>query len=271
MGFITRAVSALALSLLAGSLPGRAAEPGPGNADLDTLIQRMEESGALDAALERALRRLVERQKQAQQQQQDAQQQQRIAAAQNARKVDARRDRIHGNPQAAVSLIVYTDLECPYCKRFAGTPEQAITKFDGKANVVLRHFPLESHGDMALRGARYAECAGRQAGAKGFYLFVNSWFRHTATNGQGPEGGTARVRDLARSAGVKDMSALDKCVADPQVARLVAEDLSDGNQSGINGTPGVIVRNNQSGQSLPLSGAVPAEVLEQFIGQALSK
>jgi protein-disulfide isomerase len=264
-------ISIMALAMAGGSLDGLAADANTkAPSEIDSLIKRMEESGALDAAIERGIQRYVQRQQQAQQKQQEEQKLRQAEAAKNARAVDVKRDRVFGNPQAEVSVIVYTDLECPFCKRFAGTPEQAIAKFDGKANVVFRHDPLDIHGEIARRGAYYAECVGRQAGSKAFFVFANDWFKLTNSNGKGLERGDVQIREIAQSAGVKDLAALDACVRDPAVVQFVQDDIADGTRSGITGTPGVIVRNNKTGLSLPIVGAVPSETLEQGIQKVLT-
>ena len=237
--------------------------------EIDSLIKRMEDSGALDAAIDRGMQRYIQRQKEAQQKQQEEQKRGQAEAARNARTVDINRDRIFGNQQAEVSVIVYDDLECPFCKRFAGTPEQAIAKFHGKANVVFRHYPLDIHGEIAKRGAYYAECVGRQAGSKAFFVFANDWFKLTNSNGKGLQRGDVQIAEIAKSAGVKDLAALDACVRDPAVAQRVHDDKADATRSGITTAPGVIVRNNKTGLSLSTFGSVPVETLEQAIQKAL--
>ena len=262
----------LAFALAGAQTVGFAAEEqAVTNAQIEAAVKRMLDSGALDTAIERGIQRYVQRQQDARKKQQEDQQRVQAEAAKNARPVDAKRDRIFGNTGAEVSVIVYDDLECPFCKRFAGTPEQAIAKFDGKANFVLRHFPLDFHGVVAKRGAYFAECVARQAGSKAFFVFVNEWLKQTIANGQGLEGGDAKIHELAKSAGAKDLAALDACARDPAVAKLVAEDIADAVRSGINGTPGVIVRNNKTGRSIAITGAVPAETLVQGIQKALAK
>jgi len=263
-------ISILVLALAGLPLQSYAAGEVKGSAEIDALIKRLEDSGALDAAIDRGIQRHIQRQQEAQREQQKEQQRARTEAAKNARKVDSKRDRIFGNPQAEVSVIVYDDLECPYCKRFAGTPEQAIAKFGGKANFVFRHFPLEFHGENAKRGAYLAECLGRQVNSRAFFAFANDWLKLTNTNGKGLPGGEAQIREIAQTAGAKDLAALDACARDPAIAQLVREDIADGARSGISGTPGVIVRNNKTGVSLSIVGAVPAQTLEQNIQKALT-
>lgn len=260
----------LAVTMVGGSQVALAADKKPkAPSDIESLIKRMEDSGALDAAIDRGIERHIRRQVEARQKEQEEQKKRQAMAAKSARPVDSARDHIFGNTQAEVSVIVYTDLECPFCKRFEGTPEKAIAKYDGKANVVFRHYPLDFHGENAKRGAYYAECVGRQAGPKGFFAFVNDWFRLTSSNGKGLERGDAQIWEIALAAGAKDLAALNTCAKNPAVAQLVQEDLVDGTRGGITGTPGVIVRNNKTGLALSITGAVPAQALQQAIDQAL--
>ena len=268
-----RIVTTMAMILtlaMAGAAPALAADKkAKAPSDIERLIKRMEESGALDAAIDRGIERHIRRQVEARQKEQEEQKKRQAMAAKGARAVDSARDHIYGNAQAEVSVIVYNDLECPYCKRFAGTPEQAIAKYGGKANVVFRHYPLDFHGEIAKRGAYYAECVGRQAGSKGFFAFANDWFRFTNSNGKGLERGDAQIVEIALAAGAKDLAALNACARDPAVAQLVQNDIVDATRSGITGTPGVIVRNNRTGVALSITGAVPAQALEQAIDQTL--
>lgn len=260
----------VALAIAACASPANAADSkAKAPSDTEALIKRMEESGALDAAIDRGIERHIRRQVEARKKQQEDLARRQAEAVRNARAVDINRDRVFGNLKAEVSVIVYTDLECPYCKRFAGTPEQAIAKFDGRANVVFRHYPLDFHGEIAKRGAYYAECVGRQAGSNAFFVFANEWFRLTISNGKGLERGDAQIREIALSAGAKDLAALDACAKDPAVAQLVQDDMTDGTRGGITGTPGLIVRNNRTGFSLSITGAVPAPQVEQAIEKAL--
>jgi len=72
--------------------------------------------------------------------------QQRSSAAKvkNVRPV-SKNDHIYGNPGAAITLVEYSDYECPFCKRFHPTAKKLVDQSDGKVNWVYRHFPLAFH------------------------------------------------------------------------------------------------------------------------------
>ncbi len=255
-------------ALLLGSSAALAQGAAP-DAELDRLIQRLEQSGALDRAMDRAVQRYIDRQNQARADAQTQEQRRQTEAAKNARPVSASRDHIFGNPQAEVSVIVYSDLECPFCKQFSGTPEQAIEKFNGNANFVFRHFPLDMHGPNAKKGAGFSECVGRLAGSQAFFAFVRDWFRLTGSNGRGLEGGDAQLKEIALAAGVKDWTGLQSCANDPGTAQVVFDDIADGTRAGVNGTPGTVVRNNKTGAVMEVTGNVPAQRIEEAIAQVL--
>jgi protein-disulfide isomerase len=77
--------------------------------------------------------------------------------ASNVRRVTESRDHIYGNPNAPVSLIEYSDLECPYCKQFHSTPKEIVEASGGKVNWVYRHFLLGMHNPGAQKEAEASE------------------------------------------------------------------------------------------------------------------
>ncbi|MCZ7563095.1 MAG: DsbA family protein [Burkholderiales bacterium] len=110
---------AVILIASAALLPAHAAEPvarpaaEPDPALVDAIVRKLEADGTLDRAVERAIDRYVKRQREAQQSAQAREETELRAQAKSARPVSPRRDHIRGNPSAAVSIIEYSDFECP--------------------------------------------------------------------------------------------------------------------------------------------------------------
>jgi len=238
--------------------------PAAPNADAE-LIRRLEASGVFDQAVDRAIDRRIRRDAEQRQKAAADQQAQRAALAANARAPDPQRDRIHGAATAPYSIIVYSDLECPYCKRFAGVAEKAAAALGDKVNVVWRHYPLDFHGKVAVQEAVAAECVARQAGNKGFFKFVDAVLAGTQTNGKGLPGGDAALTALAKDAGAGDAKTLKTCIEDASVAARVQDDMQDGIKAGIEGTPGLILRDNLSGRAQVVGGALPQEQMERAL------
>ncbi len=247
-----------------------AAAPVRPTPDADAIIKRLEESGALDRAVDRAIERYVARQQEAQRKQQEAALAQQAELAKNARRPDAARDHVFGAALAEATIIEYSDFECPYCKNFHGTPQEVVKRFGGKVNFVWRHFPLEFHNPMAQREAEASECAAKIGGNDVFWKYADAIMQRTASNGQGmPAGDGNPLLALARQLNL-DTESFQKCLDAGDGRTRIAEDQKDGAGAGVNGTPGVIIRNNKTGKSLPIAGAVPADVLEARVREVLS-
>ena len=237
----------------------------------DKIIKQLEASGALDSAVDRAIDRRIQRDTEQKQKAAEEERTRQNELTKNARKVDPARDHLWGDKNARISVILYSDMECPFCKRFAGVPESAAAKFGGKVNVVWRHFPLQFHNPSALKEAHASECVAKQAGSNGFFSFANAVLKASNGNGQGLPDGDAGMLVLAKQAGVKDMSAFKTCLQAPQTAQAVEEDMKDGAAAGITGTPGVILRDNISGHSGIIGGAIPQADVEAQITGLLSE
>jgi len=223
----------------------------------DAVIRELRESGALDRDIDQGIERYVARQRAAAAQREENS---ADARARKVRPVSKTRDHIRGNPDAPVSLIEYSDFECPYCRRFHDTAKQIVQKYGGKVNWVYRHFPLDFHNPAAQREAEASECAAELGGNEAFWKYTDLIYKRTSSNGKGvPE---AELPGMATSIGL-DMSKFVECLASGRKSVRVKEDLAEGSAIGINGTPGNILRNNRTGAVVTRHGAQP---IQQFTG-----
>lgn len=96
------------------------------------------------------------------------------------------KDRIAGNPQADLTIVEYSDPECPFCKRFHETMMQAMDEYgkQGKVAWVYRHFPLDAIHSKARHEAEAIECAGELGGNDKFWEYVNTLYKITPSNNQ---------------------------------------------------------------------------------------
>lgn len=168
---------------------------------------------------------------------------------------------LYGNPAARFTLVNFSDLECPFCKRFHETPKYLVDSAkNGMVNWEWRHFPLSFHEPMASKAAVMSECVAQQKGSKGFWAFTDYWFTHTAGNGQG----------FADADNVPVLFGLDKtkytaCLTDPTIIKKIKDDMQVGNSSGVTGTPATIVIDNMTGKSEVVVGAQPFSKFVQVI------
>jgi len=275
-----RGVSVVVLSgaLVLTAVPGAAEEAGSEAvpADEEALVERVKrevlndllEKGGLDAAIDAGIERYVEQQRQARADAQASQRESAAELAKNVPPVDPARDHIYGDPNAAVSLIEYSDFECPYCKRFHPTAKALVDDYNGKVNWVYRHFPLAMHNPGAQKQAEASECAAALGGNDAFWAYTDTIFERTRSNGSGfPLDGLV---PLAEEIGL-DGDAFRRCLEEERFAARVQEDYEDGMRIGIRGTPGNILLHHASGDVIPMPGAVPIEAMSQSADRLLEE
>ncbi len=232
----------------------------------EEVLSELRQEGGLDAVVDAGISRYVERQRQARAEAEAREQQDAAALAKNVRRVSAERDHIYGNPDAVVSLIEYSDFECPFCKRFHITAKEIVDAYDGRVNWVYRHFPLAFHNPGAQLQAEASECAAALGGNDAFWKYSDTIYERTTSNGEGfPVDG---LIPLAREIGL-DGDAFGNCLKERRYAKRVEEDFEEGVRIGIRGTPGNILLNNESGTVIPRPGAAPFDTLKQIIDRLL--
>lgn len=190
------------------------------------------------------------------QKQRDEEQDRPRRMAQNVPPPNLESDHVFGNPQAEITLIEYSDFECPFCKRFHNTPKRIVEHFDGKVNWVYRHFPLSFHNPGAQKQAEASECVAELAGNDAFWVFSDAIYERTKSGGKGFP--LNQLKPLAEEVGV-DGAAFEECYNSGKYAAKVQQDMQEGAKAGISGTPGNILYHNATGLALPIQGAQPYE------------
>ena len=184
------------------------------------------------------------------------------------RPVSAARDHIAGSVNAEVSLIEYSDFECPFCKRFHETAKQVVQAYDGRVNWVFRHYPLPFHNPAAQREAEASECAAELGGNKSFWDYADLIYARTPLGGRGiPE---EQLTRMAASIGI-DEANFAECVRTGRKTARVHEDYLEGLAIGIRGTPGNVLRNNRTGATTLWQGALPFENVRTAVDQMLKQ
>jgi protein-disulfide isomerase len=174
-------------------------------------------------------------------------------------------DPVLGDKNAPITLIEFSDYECPFCKRhFTQTFPQIKEKYidTGKVKYIFRDYPLPFHDPMATQQAMAAECVREQGGDKSYFAYHDSLFENTTSNGQGME--KSKLYELAEDAGV-NKATFTECLDSEKYKDEVAKDIADGQKAGVNGTPAFLV----NGQLI--SGAQSFAAFEQVIEEELKK
>ncbi len=150
---------------------------------------------------------------------------------------------IKGNKNAKVTLIEYSDFECPFCKRFVPTVEQALKDFPNDVRVVYRHFPLRSIHPNAQKAGEAAECAGKVGGGGKFWEMHDKLFAAASFN-------VDAMKTMAKEIGL-DQGKFNACLDGNEMAEKVNTDFNEGGASGVEGTPATFVN------GMLVSGAIP--------------
>lgn len=175
-------------------------------------------------------------------------------------------DHIRGDKNAKVTLIEYSDFECPFCKRFHPTMQQALQEFGGQVRWVYRHFPLSFHDPLATTQAEAVECANELAGNDAFWKFSDRIFETTASNGNGMT--VDQLYGIARDLEL-DETRFRTCLESGKYRQHIRDEIAAGSAAGITGTPGTFLV-DENGNSQLISGAQPYEVVRAAIQSVLN-
>lgn len=186
-------------------------------------------------------------------------------AARGMRAVDAT-DHIRGNPDAALLIVEFSDLECPFCRDFHPTMLRIMEEYgkSGKVSWVYRHFPLAQIHPKAQKEAEATECAAELGGNAKFWEYTDRVFEITPSNNNLDR---AELPAIAERVGL-DRKAFEACLASGRHAARVARDYDDGLASGIDGTPFSVMVAKDGGKTV-VRGAQSYAVLKQTIDEML--
>jgi protein-disulfide isomerase len=147
-----------------------------------------------------------------------------------------------GDKNAKVTMVVYSDFECPYCQNHHETMKQVIAKYGNKVRVVWKNFPLSFHAN-AEPAANAAECAGEQGK---FWEYADKLFANQENFG------TALWAKLAGELKL-NTSKFNACVSAKTYQSKIDADLNEGVANGVEGTPATFVNGELVVGALPLS------------------
>jgi protein-disulfide isomerase len=162
-----------------------------------------------------------------------------------------------GNPNAAVTVVEYSDFQCPYCRRGFQTVKELEKKYGDKIRIVFKHLPLEFH-PLAMPAAKRFEAIVMQNPKKAYE------FHDLVFDKQGEMKDEKFLDDMAKKAGV-DLAKMKKDMESDRVKTTIQSDMDEAQKFGITGTPGFIVG------GISLKGAYPTPAFEEIIDRRLKE
>lgn len=161
-----------------------------------------------------------------------------------------------GPADAAVTLVEFSDFECPYCGTFFATLERIEEEYGDRIRIVYRQFPLRQIHPNAQKAAEASLCAEEQG---------KFWELHDLMFQEQDSLDVASLEDKAARLGM-DTEAFASCLASGRHAEQVQEDVDAGASIGVTGTPALFV----NGRPVE-GGAVPFEAVAEIIEQELER
>ena len=172
---------------------------------------------------------------------------------------------IDGNPDAKITWIEYSDMQCPYCAKLHNdeTPDTLKEKYGDDLNIIFQHFPLDFHAE-ALPGAQGLECIGEQNSSV-LYTIIKEAYKKYPNQNITQEG----LVDIAGENGINTQT-LTECIESEKYKDKVLAQMTTGQQVfGVTGTPGNVLINNETGEYEVISGAYPASAFEAVIDKMM--
>ncbi|MGK2848719.1 MAG: DsbA family protein [Minisyncoccota bacterium] len=187
-------------------------------------------------------------------------------------KVSIANDPVLGKKDAPVTIVEFSDFECPFCKRaFTEVLPQLKKEYieTGKVKLVYKDFPLDFHAN-AQKEAEAAQCAFDQGGDAIYYQYHDSIFTQTKGNGTGLE--LTELPLIAQKLGL-DQAKFQKCLDSGKNEQEVKDDMAEGEKVGVSGTPSWVIgkSNGDSIEGKLIVGAQPYAALKAVIDSALEE
>jgi protein-disulfide isomerase len=163
-------------------------------------------------------------------------------------------DPVRGNAGAPITIVEFSDYQCPFCARVNPTLAKIRETYGDKVKIVFKDYPLPNHAE-APKAAEAARCAGEQNKYWEMHdaMFANQRALHVPT-----------LKQHARALGL-DAGAFDQCLDSGKHGPAVQAGLALGNQLGVNSTPSLYINGRA------VIGAMPFDVFKQVIDEELAK
>lgn len=159
-----------------------------------------------------------------------------------------------GPENAKVTIVEFSDFECPYCSRVNPTLEQVTKTYGDKVRIVFRQFPLIQIHPNAMGAGIASLCADEQG---------KFWEMHDAMFEDQRNLGGEGLTKIAGGIEGMDVEAFDGCMESDKFRSQVERDMADGNNAGVTGTPAMFINGRF------LNGAVPFEQISVVIDEEL--
>jgi protein-disulfide isomerase len=170
-------------------------------------------------------------------------------------KVETANRPFRGGANAPVTIVEFSDYQCPFCKRAEGVIDQVVEKYGDKVKVVFRDFPLPMHNQARL-AHEAANCAAEQ-GTDKFWQYHAKLFANQQALGED------KLKSYAGEVGL-NQAKFDECLAKKPFKAAIDKDIAAGQKVGVTGTPAFFINGRM------VTGAQPLEKFQEVIDEELA-
>jgi protein-disulfide isomerase len=160
-----------------------------------------------------------------------------------------------GSEKARVTIVKFEDFQCPFCKQVQPTFNDLLSRYNGQVKLVHKDLPLQSLHPQARQAAEAARCAYEQG---------KFWEYHDKLYANSPKASTDNLKSYAKEVGL-NVDSFDRCFASGKYKAIVQQDLNEGAQLGLSGTPTFFINGRE------ISGNQPLEAFEAIIDEELAR
>ena len=161
-----------------------------------------------------------------------------------------------GPDKPVVTMVEFSDLQCPHCKDAQPVLEKLAADFPGM-RIIFQHYPLASSHPWAMKAAEYADCAGRENNDGG-WKFIAAVYENQ--NSIALAIADDKLKELAKASGL-DAEKLSACATAPDTEIRVKKSMELGDSVGVMGTPAIFV----NGRSLETVVGIPYEQVKTIV------
>jgi len=165
------------------------------------------------------------------------------------------RDRLRGNPDAPITVVEFSDFQCPYCRQVHPVLNQLLARYGNQVRLAYRDFPLNQIHSQAQAAAEASRCAGEQR---------RYWDYHDRLFANEAQLDAASLVEYAHTLKL-DRRKFAQCLASGKFKAAIEQDVKEGTQAGVVATPTFFIN------GIYLSGAQPLETFSRVIDEELAR
>lgn len=153
-------------------------------------------------------------------------------------------DHVRGAKNAKITVIEYSDFQCPYCQAVHPTLQKLLADYDGKVRWVFRNYPLESIHPNARPAANAAECVAALGGNDAYWKFADTIYTDQSKMSDD------YYKQVAVGIGISEKKFTD-CFSSKKYDANITKDVDEGTAAGVQGTPATFINGKLVSGALP--------------------